>query len=108
MEDPKTPSNNGLINIEKILGYILLAPPLISVLFFLISVFSEYDSDKNQVVQLGNLSPNWTGKIRIDYDTDRGGGGGGGYMSAAPIYLGLMAIAGALLVSKNSNRKAGG
>ena len=34
-------------------------------------------------------SSEWTG--RLGYDT-----GGGGYTSAAPIYLGLMAIAGAI------------
>lgn len=41
---------------------------------------------------LSNLSFNWSG----GYDTD-----GGGAMSATPLYLGLMAIAGAYLIKNN-------
>lgn len=44
---------------------------------------------------LSNLSSDWT----TNYGYDNGGGG----MSAAPIYLGLMAIVGAYLI-KNSAR----
>ena len=42
-----------------------------------------------EFAMMRNLSPNWT--------NDYGGNGGGG-MSAAPIYLGLMALAGTWLV----------
>ena len=45
------------------------------------------------------LSSEWTGRISY-YSSPRGrsGSGGGGYTSAAPIFLGLMAIAGAYLL----------
>lgn len=108
MEEQRKSPNDRVNSVEKILGYIILTPPLISVIFFLLSVFCKYERGSNEVVQLGNLSPNWTGKISYAYDEERGGGGGGGYMSAAPIYLGLLAIAGAILVSKSSKNRAGG
>jgi len=43
---------------------------------------------------LRNLSSEWTGTYGFD-------DGGGGYMSGAPIYLGLMAIAGAMLLMES-------
>lgn len=89
-------------NLQKTLGLILLAPPLLSVLFFFISVLFSYNvlpSGIRHIVRLDNLSSSWSGGI--DYARDSGGGG---YTSAAPIYLGLMAIAGALLL-KDSDKK---
>lgn len=77
-------------NIERIIGIILLIPPIIGVLLFTLNLFSN---DFGRIVELRNLSSEWTG----NYSSD-----GGGYMSAAPIYLGLMAIAGAYLIKGTS------
>lgn len=77
----------GTLTLEKIIGFILLIPPVLGVFFFLYSVFDEEKNGKS--AQLKHLSGDWTGS----FDT-------GGYTSAAPIYLGLMAIAGAILLSK--------
>lgn len=81
------------INFQGVIGIILLIPPLLSVIFFLLSVFSSDTgssySSTGKVPQLKNLSSDWTGS----FDT-------GGYTSAAPIYLGLMAIGGAILLSR--------
>ncbi len=77
-------------NIERIIGIILLIPPIIGVLLFILNLFSR---DLGRIVKLQNLSAEWTGNYSVD---------GGGYMSAAPIYLGLMAIAGAYLIKGTS------
>ncbi len=81
-------------NIERIIGFILLTPPILGALFFILNVFSN---DIGRIVELKNLSSEWTGTY--GYDT-----GGGGYMSAAPLYLGLMAIAGAYLIKGTSQK----
>lgn len=87
------------IDIEKLIGIILLIPPLISVLLFTINLFS---SDAGSISTMNNLSHSWTGEYSgVHYN--RGHFeccGSGGYTSSAPIYLGLMAIAGAILVRK--------
>ena len=90
MEKEQTEQN---IRLERILGIILLIPPILGVFMFILSLFTQ------DLGQMNNLSSKWTG--RLDYDSD---GGGGGYTSAAPIYLGLMAIAGALLL-KGTDKK---
>ena len=64
---------------ECIIGFIFLLPPVLGVIFFVISVFGG----EGKVPRLTELSDHWT--------TIYG-------MSAAPIYLALMAIAGAYLV----------
>ena len=76
---------------QQIIGVILLIPPIVSVLFFFLSNLGL----DWKFVQMRNLSEEWTAV----YGYDQGGGGGG--MSAAPIYLGLMAIAGAYLIKEN-------
>ena len=76
--------------IECYIGLFFLIPPVLGVLFFVTSVFGG----NGDVQQLENLSGKWT----TCYGYVDGGGGG---MSAAPIYLGLMAIVGAYLI-KNS------
>ena len=81
-------------NIERIIGFILLTPPILGALFFILNVFSN---DIGTIVELKHLSSEWTGTY--GYDT-----GGGGYMSAAPLYLGLMAIAGAYLIKGTSQK----
>lgn len=75
---------------QQIVGIVLLIPPIISVLFFfLANVGVDW-----RFVQMTNLSGQWTAR----YGFYEGGGGG---MSAAPIYLGLMALAGAYLIKEN-------
>ena len=80
------------VRLERIIGIILLLPPIFGVVLFFLNLFKAYVGD---IPEMDNLSDNWTG----DYDGD-----GGGYTSAAPIYLGLMAIAGALLL-KGTDKK---
>ena len=75
------------------------------VFLFCLSVFGY----SNSTINMSELSPNWTGKhyeqydsghISFESDWDRvKTDGGGGYTSAAPIYLGLMAIGGSILLS---------
>ncbi len=69
--------------IECIIGIILLFPPILGVLAFILQLF-DADTDFSR---LSNLGSYWTARF------DAGGG-----MSAAPIYLGLMAIAGGYLI----------
>ncbi|HTE23659.1 hypothetical protein [Flavitalea sp.] len=86
MEEPIIPPNEKTPSqATQIIGYVLLAPPLLSVLLFFVNLFDS----TGRIVKLSNLGAHWTG----DYASD-----GGGYTSAAPIYLGLMAIAGASLL----------
>lgn len=89
-EQSKQPEQS--IKLERFFGIILLIPPIIGVILFLLNLVSN---DPGNIPELRNLSNNWTG----DYDSD-----GGGYTSSAPIYLGLMAIAGALLL-KGTDKK---
>ncbi len=84
--------NKNFINTESIIGFILLTPPIIGVLLFILNLFSK---DFGRIVELRNLSAEWTGNFSGD---------GGGYMSASPIYLGLMVIAGAYLLKGTSER----
>lgn len=88
----KQPKQN--IKLERIFGIILLIPPLLGVLLFTINLFVD---DAGSIPELKNLSTYWTGGY--GYDT-----GGGGFTSSTPIYLGLMAIAGALLL-KGTDKK---
>lgn len=83
------------LDIGRLIGIILLIPPVMSVLLFVINLFSE---DAGAIARLANLSVQWTG----DYGYSRDGGGGG-FTSAVPMYLGLMAIAGAILLRKADN-----
>lgn len=84
----KQPKQN--IRLERIFGNILIIPPIISVLLFLLNLINK---DIGDIPEMRNLSSKWTG----NYDS-------GGYTSAAPIYLGLMAIAGAILL-KGTDKK---
>lgn len=72
-------------NIQKIIGLILLFPPVLSVLLFSINLVLK---DSGHIIRMYNLSSEWSGNM----------GENGGYTSATPIYFGLMAIAGALLI----------
>ena len=68
--------------IECVIGLFLLLPPILGVIAFVLQIF-EADTDFSMMRELSSA---WTAKY------DQGGG-----MSAAPIYLGLMALAGAHL-----------
>ena len=71
--------------VESFIGFFFLIPPILGVIAF---VFSLFDND-GEFARMRNLSPNWTN----DFSSNAGGG-----MSAAPIYLALMALAGAYLI----------
>ena len=76
--------------LEFWLGIFFLIPPILGVIAFVLCFFDIYS------LLNGTLSyPN-------DWTADHGDNGGGG-MSAAPIYLGLMAMVGAHFI-KNSAR----
>ena len=77
---------------EFFLGVFFLIPPILGVFFFLLSLCDTNGS----FVNMTDLSGQW------DYHYGSGDGYGVS-MSPAPLYLGLMAIAGVLLV-KNSLR----
>jgi hypothetical protein len=79
------------LRISKIVGYILLIPPLLSVFLFLAQLFSE-----DKLLQKKFSFTFWVGYIR---DV-------GGHTSALPFYFGLMAIAASYLIrdsNKNNN-----
>lgn len=69
--------------IECVIGLFLLLPPILGVIAFVLQVF-EADTDFSMMRELSSA---WTAKY------DQGGG-----MSAAPIYLGLMALSGVYLI----------
>lgn len=69
--------------VECIIGLFFLLPPVLGVFAFVLQLF-EADTDFST---LRDLSSDWTAIV-----------GQGGGMSAAPIYLGLMAIAGVYLI----------
>lgn len=73
--------------IECCIGFFFLIPPILSVLAFILCLFGN----EGGFARMSNLSSDWT----TNYGYDRGGGGG---MSAAPIYLALMALVGAYLI----------
>lgn len=77
---------------EFFLGLFFLIPPILSVFFFLLSLCDTSGS----FVNMTDLSGEWTWH-------NGSGDNSGASMSPAPLYLGLMAIAGVLLV-KNSLR----
>ena len=93
---PKQVNVPNKVTIEKIIGYILLSPPILSVLLFFMQQFFSADTLTNFS---GNYSESWVGDWGANWSSyGGGGGGGGGYTSALPFYFGLMAIAGAYLI----------
>lgn len=84
--------------IECIIGLILLLPSIIGVFAFVYQSF--YTNGYIHLPSLENLSPHWTYfyNYKTDYYYREKYEANGGGMSAAPIYLGLMAIAGVYLI----------
>lgn len=70
--------------IECVIGLFLLLPPILGVIAFLLQII-EADTDFSMMRELSSA---WTAKYYYQ----------GGGMSAAPIYLGLMALAGVHLI----------
>ncbi|MBL0258533.1 MAG: hypothetical protein IPQ03_13850 [Bacteroidetes bacterium] len=91
--------NKQINKLQIILGVVLLIPPVMSVFFFLQQLFIRYYPEIG-IQNYYHLQTVWTGAVDYNYDK----GGGGGYTSALPLYFGLMAIAGALLIM-NGNKK---
>lgn len=90
--------------IECLIGLVLLIPPILSVLAFCISIFAG--DNPGTFARMSNLSDEWTAIIRVPTTTtfdelSNGIGGAAAAMSAAPIYLGMMAIVGAYLIKNN-------
>lgn len=73
--------------IQCVLGIFFLIPPILGVIAFILCLF---DSSAD-FAEMYDLSEAQTAR----YGYDQGGGGG---MSAAPIYLGMMAMVGAYLI----------
>ena len=73
--------------IECIIGILLLIPPVLGVISFVLCLFGV----EGDFPSMDNISGNWSYGILIDR-------GGGGAMSATPLYFGLMAIAGVWLI----------
>lgn len=71
--------------IECWIGIFFLIPPILGALAFVLQLFNA-DTDFSM---MNDLSSSWT----TEYGYDGGGG-----MSAAPVYLGLMALAGVWLI----------
>lgn len=80
--------------INKIIGYILLTPSIVSVVLFFIQLIAN-----KSTLEAFRYNSAWTGIIEYFENGERGSGGGG-FTSALPLYFGLMAIAGASLIRK--------
>lgn len=96
-KEPQKLSKQGM-RLERYFGIILLIPPTIGVILFLLNLISN---DAGDIPEMRNLSIYWTGNYGYASES-----GGGGYTSAAPIYLGLMAIAGAILLKGTDKKRA--
>ena len=79
---------------KKVLGIILLLPALFSVALFFIDFFVELIDGSSLLEYAFEWNSVWSG------DTS---GDGGGFTPALPLYFGLMAIAGALLLFNVKN-----
>lgn len=86
--------------LERVIGIILLIPPLLGVFLFLLNLFFGNIDD---IVTMSNLSQRWSGRMEWAYTGNAGAGAG--YTSSTPIYLGLMAIAGAVLLKGSGNKE---
>jgi hypothetical protein len=75
------------LRLERIFLIILLVSPVMGVILFIVYLIS---SNPGNIPTLVNLYPEWLRTY------GHGNSGGGGYISAIPIYLGLMAISGSI------------
>lgn len=84
--------------IECIIGIILLIPVFLGVLAFVICLFKG----SNDFSTMDNLSRTWSYALNYFHNSREWGGNdmiaAAGAMSSAPIYLGLMALAGVWLI----------
>ncbi len=78
-------------NWPKVIGYILLTPAVISVFLLIVQLMGA-----NPLKEFESTA--WTGEYGYN-------DGGGGYSSALPIYIAIMALAGAYLIKDNSANK---
>jgi hypothetical protein len=88
--EPEQAHSKPAVRLERITGIILLIPPVVGVLLFVIYLLFP---GSNKILQTAQLGDALMGRF---YN--------GGYVSAAPIYLGLMAIAGSILL-KGTDKK---
>ncbi len=88
-------------NWEAKIGILFLIPPIIGVLIFFLNFFTD--------AQIGfeSFPDSWNCISNYGYDWFDNGAYGWGYAAtpAIPIYLGLMAIAGAYLIKGNLNKR---
>ena len=80
--------------IECIIGILLLVPVFLGVIAFVLCLFKG----SNDFYTMDNLSATWSYTTRQFSQLRSSGYAAAGAMSSAPIYLGLMAIAGVWLV----------
>ena len=78
--------------IECIIGIVLLIPPILGVIAFVINFFIQ------DAALLSNLDDKWTAVYFFDGFHDKSIAIPIGATSAAPIYFGLMAISGVYLI----------
>lgn len=86
------------IRLERIIGIVFLIPPIIGVISFVLNLLSI---NPGIVPEMKNLSSVWTGI----YQGNLVHSPSGAVTSAVPIYLGLMAIAGSLLLKGTDNKE---
>lgn len=87
-----------------ILGLILLVPPIINILFFLLNILGL----GCKITQFEYLSDKWYGYVCIysspTYNPDAGGfAGGAGCTSSLPLYSSFMGTVGAYLIKGTDN-----
>ncbi len=111
------------LNIQKTIGYLLITPSVVSVLFFLSQVVSlrklkidfelinreSYEGDKYyEQYKNGSVFTGYTSRLIKDTGYDFGDSeiesNLTSYSSFFPVYLGLLAIAGAYLIKDNSKK----
>jgi hypothetical protein len=79
------------INFKKIVAFVLLTPPILGVLNF---TYKFLFSSTDEVLSLNTNFTIWHGTIDVFNDSTATS-----FSSPIPIYLGLMAVAGAYLLS---------
>lgn len=101
-------SNILKINLNKFLGIILILPAIFSVIILLIAPKIFYPHLNNTIWTGFSIIKDTNGivsdKVYNYNDSHYYGIAGAGYTSALPIYIGLLAIAGAILKSTNNQK----